>query len=153
MSVHRAYRASIVAALRLNAATSFAQRPAVANRRRFVGRGVAASRLLALLFACAAQHAYATDGYFDPSWAGGGRIAFQGDVNDPSSSYAGVVALDSGGDMLLLGNASTTTSAYAWLGQLQANGQFVPSFGAADGTGRITRDARGLASIAGPLMS
>ena len=123
--------------MRLKSTASFAQRFVNVNLRQFVARCTALMRLPALLFACAAQHAYATDGYFDTSWVGGGRIAFEGDVNDPSDSYATGIALDSGGNLLLLGTASTATSAYPWLGQLQANGQFVPSFGAADGTGRI----------------
>jgi uncharacterized delta-60 repeat protein len=38
----------------------------------------------------------------------------------------------------MLGSAFTSATNYTWLGELLPNGQFVPSFGAGDGTGRIT---------------
>ena len=82
----------------------------------------------------------ATDGYFDPTWAGGGRITFAGDPSNASlnSSASGVIA-ESTGNLLLWGGADIGfPDEYAWLGELSAGGQFVPTFGVSNGSGRTT---------------
>ena len=83
----------------------------------------------------------AADGYFDTTWVGGGRIAFEESPYFPNNpSYVRAVLADSGGNTLLFGSTtpSLITLNSSWLGQVLPNGQFVPSFGASDATGRIT---------------
>jgi uncharacterized delta-60 repeat protein len=77
--------------------------------------------------------AFALDGSFDPTWAGAGRFVFNGDYFFTGSSLA-YVEIESSGRLFLAGPSFN----YWWLGELSAAGQFIPTFGASDGSGRIT---------------
>ena len=92
------------------------------------------------------------DGYFDPTWAGGGRITFAGDSTNPSrsSSTSGVIA-ERTGNLLLWGTADIGfPDMYGWFGELFPDGQFVPTFGISDGSGRTTQQALPRAVAAQP---
>jgi len=95
----------------------------------------------------------ATDGYFDPTWPGAGRFAFNGDNGNPAaSSQVRVVAVESSGNLFLGGPIITSKETW-WLGELSADGQFVATFGANDGSGRITSCQAGLDCAANhPLL-
>ena len=99
---------------------------------------------LALTCMTQARLALATtpDGYYDPTWIGGGRIAFAGDPKNPSfDSSAGQLLIEGNGNVLLAGTVSTPDNEW-WLGELSGGGQyvgeFVPTFGLSDGSGRVT---------------
>jgi uncharacterized delta-60 repeat protein len=82
----------------------------------------------------------ATDGYFDTTWTGSGRITFAGDVANPSRSFsASGVITESSGNLLVWGNTSDSGVLHdSWFAELFPNGQFAPTFGANDDSGRIT---------------
>ena len=94
----------------------------------------------------AAALAATPDGYFDPTWAGGGRISFNGDLpNSGASTSVQQVVAESNGNLLHLGfSRGGSNGNHWWLGDLDVNGNFVTSFGLADGTGRITSCQLGL---------
>jgi len=82
--------------------------------------------------------ACATDGYFDPSWPGAGRFAFNGDYSNPGNlSSINAIVTETTGRLFLVGRANGGHE-YWWLGQLSSDGQFVSTFGAPDLSGRIT---------------
>ncbi|HEV8464975.1 MAG TPA: delta-60 repeat domain-containing protein [Pseudolabrys sp.] len=92
-----------------------------------------------MLTACiltAAGRVAASDGYYDPIWPagiGGGYFAFNGDYAHPAEdTYASMLTVDASGNAILGGTINGTW----WLGELFANGSFVPTFGLADGSGR-----------------
>ena len=92
-----------------------------------------------------APSSFANDGSFDTTWTGGGRITFPGDYfNSGNSSYLNILVTQSDGTLLLGGDSNGW-----WLGEMTAAGQFVPTFGTSDGTGRITSCALG---FCGSLM-
>jgi uncharacterized delta-60 repeat protein len=81
----------------------------------------------------------ATDGYFDTTWAGGGRIAFDADFHNPDYSFAYQIIVDTNGELLLGGGARVQQGPfYWWLGKMRANGAPVPTFGESNGTGLVT---------------
>ncbi|HEX3124335.1 MAG TPA: hypothetical protein VHQ21_13630, partial [Rhodanobacteraceae bacterium] len=77
------------------------------------------------------------DGYYDPTWIGGGRTTFSGDYQN--ASYASAthrLLVDATGNLILLGRGSV-----AWLGGMQPDGQWIATFGVPwvpAGTGRVT---------------
>jgi len=74
--------------------------------------------------------ALATDGYYDLTWAGGGRILFGGDVHNPNrSSEAQQVLLENNGNLLLGGEVDPGGFDYWWLGELLPDGTPAPTFG------------------------
>lgn len=89
-----------------------------------------------------AQATVVPDGYYDPTWAGAGRIAFPADVSNPNfvTSASGLL-IESNGNVLVAGTVSTPDYAW-WLGELSGSGQyvgeFVPTFALSDGSGRVT---------------
>lgn len=107
---------------------------------------------LGYILACGHVHAVA-DGYFDPDFPGLGRFAFNGDIANPlNSSQVLSIAAEANGNLFLAGPAAGT-KAYWWLGELSISGQFVPTFGAGDGSGRITSCQLGLSCAANdPLL-
>ena len=97
------------------------------------------STLFLLLLALIGSNAYAqADGYFDSTWTNGGTFAFPGDFANPTvpSSVTGMVQ-SGAGDILLYGYTFSGESDDWWLGDLRLNGQFAPTFGSSDGSGRI----------------
>ena len=93
--------------------------------------------ILGLLVATPSAHATA-DGYFDPTWAGGGSIVFPGDYLNPTLiSQVDQVSLEANGNLLLAGAAQASIG-YWWLGELLPGGDFVPTFGKSNGYGRIS---------------
>ncbi|HEY2395258.1 MAG TPA: delta-60 repeat domain-containing protein [Rudaea sp.] len=116
------------------------------------------SRLLRLVVTLAllggavvSASAYAVaDGYFDPDWAGSGRIVFPGNFTDTlANSQVRQTVVESNGNILLAGLADHNNGIYWWLGELFANGQFVPTFGPSDGSGRTTSCQLGFACAPG----
>lgn len=102
-----------------------------------------AARLLLLGLFVSAPALSTPDGYYDPTFPGAGRFTFQGDYITATGSDAWVVNAESNGNLFVAGNAEHGTfggpTEYRWwLGELSADGQFVPTFGAADGNGRIS---------------
>jgi uncharacterized delta-60 repeat protein len=95
------------------------------------------SALAGLLFAVSAC---ATDGYYDPAWPGGGRLTFVGDVASPSRDYsASGIVVESSGNLMVWGNTSDSGVLHdSWFAEFSPDGQFVPTFGANDGSGRTT---------------
>lgn len=78
---------------------------------------------------------FAADGYFDPTWAGGGRITLA-----PCNDVAGVyrVVVEDGGNILLGGPCATTAGSQTWwLGELSPAGVPVVAFGGF-GNGLVT---------------
>ena len=93
---------------------------------------VASGRLLAL-----------SDGNYDPTFPGAGHFTFHGDYSNDFGSDAWVVNVESDGNLFVAGNAFHIVTGGGngfrwWLGELSPDGQFVPTFGAADGNGRIS---------------
>jgi uncharacterized delta-60 repeat protein len=81
-----------------------------------------------------ATDACATDGYFDSTWAGGGRILFGSDVHNPTrSSEALQVLLENNGNLLLGGEVNPSGLDYWWLGELLPDGTPAPTFGESNG--------------------
>jgi uncharacterized delta-60 repeat protein len=91
------------------------------------------------------------DGDYDPTWTGAGRFTFQGEyTNNSSGSDAWIVNTEVNGNLFLAGNSYHIVTGGGlgsrwWLGELSPDGQFVPTFGAADGNGRITSCQLGFA--------
>ena len=84
-----------------------------------------------------------SDGQFDSTWAGGGSITFAGDVaHSAYNSSVDRLLIESNGNVLLVGQVQGPSFRYWWLGELfgsgQFIGQFVPTFGLADSSGRVT---------------
>jgi uncharacterized delta-60 repeat protein len=74
------------------------------------------------------------DGYYDPTWAGGGRIAFQPDAQNASASTRiNKIIVTPSGNLMLGGIASNPSSdgIYWWLGELLPQGTFAGNFGVA----------------------
>lgn len=97
------------------------------------------SIILALIVATGDRAAYAItpDGYFDPTWPGGGRFAFNGDSLVPANATrVGAVVVETNGS-LFMGGPAIGAADYWWVGELSGNGQFVSTFGA-NNAGRIT---------------
>ena len=98
------------------------------------------SQTQAALFAvCAMLHGANSlalaDGYYDSSWAGGGRLTFKGDGNVANTSdLEQIIALPSG-NLRLYGRVSTTGD--SWLGEMQPDGTWSASFGGGAGPGRV----------------
>jgi uncharacterized delta-60 repeat protein len=87
-----------------------------------------------LCFPCIGR---ATDGYFDSTWAGGGRITLKPAASP--SSFGTQVTIDANGNILLVGGAAIAgTSDYWFLGGLSPIGTVIPTFGASDGTGLVS---------------
>ncbi|HET8942411.1 MAG TPA: hypothetical protein VFN13_10540, partial [Rudaea sp.] len=82
----------------------------------------------------------ATDGYFDPTWAGSGRITFAGDLHNPDhGSVIDQVNLTADGNLLLGGTVYVPGGdEYWWLGELQPNGTLSSAFGENNASGRVT---------------
>jgi len=102
-----------------------------ANATRFE-RARAAALLLAACALLQGRDAEAlADGYYDLTWAGGGRIAFQPDSQNASAdSTLNKIIVTPSGSLLLTGGASNaTTGGYWWLGELTPGGGFAGSFG------------------------
>jgi len=95
---------------------------------------------IALCLMLAARGVSATDGFFDSTWPGGGTFVFNGNYSVPTAdSFVTSIRVESNGSLLLNGWGFSTGGAdFWWLGELLPNGQFVPTFGASDGTGRAT---------------
>jgi hypothetical protein len=96
--------------------------------------------MIALCWMLAACEAHATDGFFDPAWPNGGTFVFNGNYCAPTAdSFVTAVRVESNGNLMLSGLGFFSGGAdFWWLGELFPNGQFVPTFGASDGTGRTT---------------
>jgi uncharacterized delta-60 repeat protein len=91
--------------------------------------------VLALATALQAPCSLAADGSFDPNWLGGGRTVFSGDYfNSSNASSVNFMLTQPDGTLLLGGDVSGGW----WLGEMTTAGQFVLTFGASDGTGRVT---------------
>ena len=95
--------------------------------------------LIGAALACCHDPAHAiADGYFDPTWAGGGHVTFPGDLDNPSSlSLVEQIAVESNGN-LLLGGITIGSVNYWWLGELLPGGTPVQTFGASNGSGTVT---------------
>ena len=102
-------------------------------------RMASATWLIGATLACCHDPAHATnDGYFDPTWAGGGHITFPGDLDNPSSlTLVEQITLESNGNLLLGGDASGSVN-YWWIGELLPGGAPVQTFGASNGGGTVT---------------
>ncbi len=98
-------------------------------------RGIASIGLI-----LAASGARATDGYFDSTWPGGGTFVFNGKYSSTTApSFVNSIRIESNGNILLNGWGFFLGGAdFWWLGELFPNGDFVPTFGASDGSGRTT---------------
>ena len=98
--------------------------------------GLAVGQLMAP-DACAA-----VDGSYDTSWASGGRLAFPSDPLTPQNGSAlFTMAFEADGNLLIAGQESPAGgigSSPWWLGEMLADGTFVPTFGNSNGSGRIT---------------
>jgi uncharacterized delta-60 repeat protein len=106
--------------------------------RPYALRTGSATLLIGATLACCHDPAHATDGYFDPTWAGGGHITFPGDLDNPSSvSLVEQITLESNGN-LLLGGIATGGVNYWWLGELLPGGTAVQTFGASNGNGTVS---------------
>ena len=95
---------------------------------------------LLVLGLMSSRHALATpDGYFDTTWAGSGYFTFDGDYANPGTfSSVDSIATETSGRLFLSGGAVGAIYRYWWLGELFPEGQFAPTFGADDLSGRIT---------------
>jgi len=83
--------------------------------------------------------AFATDGYFDPTWAGGGHITFAADFHNPSyGTWARQIVVKSNGNLLLGGVVNAPGNQYWWIGELKPDGTPVLTFGESNGTGLVT---------------
>ena len=81
-----------------------------------------------------AGDAGATDGYFDSTWAGGGRIVFAGDVHNPTRATEVLQVLpENNGNLLLGGHVNPSGADYWWLGELLPDGTLAPTFGEGNG--------------------
>jgi uncharacterized delta-60 repeat protein len=97
------------------------------------------SQIHAALFAAgamlhAANAVALADGYYDSTWAGGGRIAFQPDAQNASASTRiNKIILTPSGNLMLGGIASNPSSdgIYWWIGELLPQGTFAGNFGVA----------------------
>jgi uncharacterized delta-60 repeat protein len=79
-----------------------------------------------------------TDGYYDTTWAGSGKIAFHNWVPGNNDSWSATrVALEGNGNLLLVGSGLGTNK-YFWLGELSGEGQFIATFGVSNGSGLTT---------------
>jgi uncharacterized delta-60 repeat protein len=91
--------------------------------------------------------ARAADGYFDASWAGGGRISFHSWVIGNSDPWTAQRVLpESNGNLLLLGYGFAPNN-YFWLGELYDGGQFVFTFGVSNGSGLTTSTDIGISGL------
>ncbi len=121
------------------------------------GGGMSKYPLSLMLAACvlaAAGRVAANDGYYDPNWPagiGGGYFGFNGDYAHPAEdTYASTLTVDASGNAILGGTINGTW----WLGELFANGSFVPTFGLADGSGRTNGcSMAGLCNSSYPLSA
>jgi uncharacterized delta-60 repeat protein len=87
-----------------------------------------------LALAAFAADVGATDGYFDSTWAGGGRIVFAGDVHNPNRETQVLqVVPQSNGNLLLGGDVDPGGFDYWWLGELLSDGTHAPAFGEGNG--------------------
>jgi len=78
------------------------------------------------------------DGYFDQTWGNHGWVVFDGDNrNANAATQVDKLVLTSGGNVFLGGTTSTASGSW-WIGELTDSGQFDPSFGDSDGSGRTT---------------
>jgi len=95
--------------------------------------------LIGATLACCHDSAHAVDdGYFDPTWAGGGHVTFPGDLDNPSATtLVEQIALESNGNLLLGGIAIGSVN-YWWVGELLPGGTLVQTFGASNGSGAVT---------------
>jgi len=96
-------------------------------------------------------YARAADGYFDTSWAGGGRISFHSWVVGNSDPWTAQRVLpESNGNLLLLGTGVAPNN-YFWLGELfnggPNDGQFVPTLGVSNGNGLTTSTDIGISGL------
>jgi uncharacterized delta-60 repeat protein len=66
----------------------------------------------------------AADGYFDPTWAGGGAIVFSGS----GPWLVTHVVLQRNGNLAVAGHGGTSSD-FFWLGELSPSGQFDAAFG------------------------
>jgi uncharacterized delta-60 repeat protein len=82
------------------------------------------------------------DGYFDQTWGGSGFgcVAFDGDNTDSTATSALKKIVPNSDGSLVLGGDATGVHGndYWWLGEIDASGAFVPTFGDSDNSGRIT---------------
>src|SRR5262252_10916778 len=87
------------------------------------------------------------DGYFDTTWAGGGKIAFHSWVfGNADPCYAERILVESNGNLLVSGYGDVVANNYYWLGELSPDGQFVPTFGVSNGSGLTTSVDLGVSS-------
>jgi uncharacterized delta-60 repeat protein len=116
--------------------------------------GMAVSLLMKVVAAlgaslCLSNMSWGTDGYFDSTWAGGGRITL---TPDPSQGSFGIqAAVDANGNIVLLGEGGQIGVADYWfLGGLSSDGTVIPTFGESDGTGLVSSCQLGFACAGAP---
>ena len=94
-----------------------------------------ATVLLILALGLSGGAAFATDGYFDTTWAGGGRLTFNGDSSSAGSSNLRQIIVMPNGHLRLLGAVNDNSD--SWLGEMQPDGTWALSFAEATGSGRF----------------
>ena len=102
--------------------------------------------MLTRLAACAvvftaflvSAHGQVSDGSLDPTWPGPGSYTFSGDAHVAvNQSIVTSISILGNGDVSLGGWAARSSLSYWWIGQLTPDGQFDPTFGNGDHTGRF----------------
>jgi len=94
----------------------------------------ATTTVLILCISLVGAQAGATDGYFDSTWAGGGRLLFGGDVHNPNrATDIREVLQEADGNLLLGGDVDPGGFDYWWLGELRPDGTPAPTFGESNG--------------------
>jgi uncharacterized delta-60 repeat protein len=93
-----------------------------------------------LLLSGAASVASAVDGYFDPTWAGGGAILFSGDpTSSGNTSEVAQIILEGNGQLLIGGQDNNSSTVFTpFVGELQPGGTPVLTFGASNGSGMVS---------------
>jgi uncharacterized delta-60 repeat protein len=78
--------------------------------------------------------AFAADGYYDTTWAGGGRLTFYGDSSTTGSDLQQIIVMPNG-HLRLFGRVNDNGD--SWIGEMQQDGTWALSFAEATGSGRF----------------